>query len=344
MDTPIVPIRNLYYLLCYAWNQLPQGNIVNISRAPTTELVDFFAFVLCEGIDHLGRRGLEQGYELREEELTGVRGRIDILPSARRFLVAHGRAACRFDELTPNTLPNRILKTTLRRLSNSSGLNDSLRKRVLVLHRDLRGVTETVLNSQAFRQVQLHANNRFYRFLLNVCEFIHVACLPDSETGGYRFRDFLRDERLMAHVFQDFLFNFIRIELPQWSAQRERIVWHGVVASEEDMALLPRMETDISISRGNEHIIIDAKYYQNTLTERFGTKKLHASNLFQMWAYLTNVQQREGTSIGGMLVYPRVDKTLRCQFLIRQYPLTVATVDLAKPWKNIHAELSQLFA
>lgn len=344
MEGPTIPIRNLYYLLCYAWNQLPQGDIVDIARAPTTELVDFFAFVLCEGIDHLRRRGLEQGYELREEELTGVRGRIDILPSARRFLVAHGRAACRFDELTPNTLPNRILKTTLRRLSNVSGLNDNLRKRVLVLHRDLRGVTETFLNSQAFRTVQLHANNRFYRFLLNVCDLIHGACLPDTNAGGYRFREFLRDERLMALVFQNFLFNFIRIELPQWSVGREHIVWHGVMASEEDRKLLPRMETDISITRGNKHIIIDAKYYQNTLTERFGTQKVHAGNLFQMWAYLTNVQQPTGTCVGGMLVYPRVDQTLRCQFLIQDYPLTVATIDLAQPWENIHAELSELFA
>ena len=75
-------------------------------------------------------------------------GRLDILRTARRHLAAHGRAACRLDELTPNTLPNRILKTTLRRLSNTGGLRDDLRKRVGVLHRDLRGITETTLNAR----------------------------------------------------------------------------------------------------------------------------------------------------------------------------------------------------
>ena len=182
MTAPRIPIQNLYYLLCYAWNRLPQGKLVDVSGVPATELANLFAHVLCQGIDHMKRRGLEQGYELREDELPGVRGRLDILRTARRHLAAHGRAACRLDELTPNTLPNRILKTTLRRLSNTGGLRDDLRKRVGVLHRDLRGITETTLNARAFRAVQ-HANNRFYRFLLNVCEFIHGACLPDPEGG-----------------------------------------------------------------------------------------------------------------------------------------------------------------
>lgn len=343
MNVPNIPIRNIYYLLCYAWNQLEQGDIVDVSRAPTTKLVDLFAFVLCEGIDHLARRGLELGYELREQDVVGVRGRVDFLQSARLFLLDHGRAACRFDELTPNTLPNRILKTTLRRLANTSGLKDELHKRVSVLHRDLQGISETVLSSQIFRAVQLHANNRFYRFLLNICELIFGACMPDSETGGYRFRDFIRDEKRMAVVFQNFLFNFISIELPQWSVRREQIVWRDVLGGEQDRALLPRMETDISISRGNEHIIIDAKYYKNTLVERFDSKKLQASNLFQMWAYLTNARRPPDATLGGMLVYPRVNQTIRCQLSIQDYVLKVATIDLAQSWENIHAELHELF-
>ena len=77
------------------------------------------------------------------------------------------------------------------------------------------------------------------------------------------------------------------------------------------------METDISIQRGNEHLIIDAKYYQNTLNERHGTQKLHPDNLFQMWAYLTNAQRAPDVNLSGMLVYPRVDQTLRCRYSIQ---------------------------
>ena len=62
------------------------------------------------------------------------------------------------------------------------------------------------------------------------------------------------------------------------------------------------------------NIIIDAKYYQNTLNERHGTQKLHPDNLFQMWAYLTNAQRAPDVNLSGMLVYPRVDQTLRCRY------------------------------
>jgi 5-methylcytosine-specific restriction enzyme subunit McrC len=108
-----IPIKNVYYLLCYAWNRLEQGEIVGVDQVPTTELVDLFALVLCDGLRHLARRGLEQGYQLREEELSGVRGRLDVANSVRRFLFMQGRSFCSFDEISADTSANRILKATL---------------------------------------------------------------------------------------------------------------------------------------------------------------------------------------------------------------------------------------
>src|SRR4051812_39323623 len=98
--TAAIPINNVYYLLCYAWDRLEQGAIVDVSQTPTTQLVDLFALVLCDGIRHLARRGLEQGYDLREEELIGIRGRLDVATSVRRSLFVQGRAYCRYDELS----------------------------------------------------------------------------------------------------------------------------------------------------------------------------------------------------------------------------------------------------
>ena len=76
MDAPRIPIQNLYYLLCYAWNHLKQGEMVDVSNVPSTELVDLFAVVLCQGVEHLARRGLEQG--------CGWCGYISALPGPSR--------------------------------------------------------------------------------------------------------------------------------------------------------------------------------------------------------------------------------------------------------------------
>ena len=342
MTEPRIPIQNLYYLLCYAWDHLKQGELIDVSRVPTTKLADLFAVVLCEGIQHLARRGLEQGYELHEEELVGVRGRIEVLGSVQRFLPQHGRALCRFDEITVNTLNNQILKSTLRRLAGTSDLESVLRERVLSLYRDLRGVDDIPLTVRNFRQVQLHSNNRFYRFLINVCELIRDYSLVDQATGTYKFRDFLRDERAMAKVFQDFLFNFIRREIPGYNVNSNKIEWLAASDSDPNLSLLPRMMTDISLRSRNHHIIIDAKYYQNTLSDYYETEKVHSSNLYQLMSYLTNTVRHTGVQLSGMLIYPRVDRTLRERYVIQGYPVTVCTVDLDQDWKDIRAEIFDL--
>lgn len=345
MDSPRIPIRNLYYLLCYSWDQLPQGELVDVSRITGTELADLFAHVLCDGVAHLARRGLEQGYERREAELKGVRGRIDLLQSARRFLPAHGLALCRFDEISANTLANQIIKATLLQLKRTRGLDRDLQKRVAALHRGLQGVAEIRLTSHAFRRVHLHANNRFYRFLLNVCELVHSAGLVDQSTGDYRFRDFVRDEQRMAMVFQNFLYNFIRREVPGWQVRRENIQWDAESSTDPLLSLLPQMQTDITLCRGTEHKIIDAKYYQKTLAERYGTSKVHSDNLFQLFSYLANGSKKRGADeqLSGMLIYPRVDRTVRAAYTLQgRFPIMVATVDLEQDWKALREEIIQL--
>ena len=337
-----IPIRNLYYLLCYSWNQLKQGEIVDVSKVPTTEIVDLFAFVLCEGIQHLVRRGLGQGYESHHDEIVGIRGRMDVLRSARRFLPTHGQTACDFDEITTNTLPNQILKSTLRQLARTPELNAELCKRVKTLHRDLRGIDDIIITTLSFRRVQLHANNRFYRFLLNVCEFIHCSWLVDQQTGTFRFRDFLRDERAMARVFQNFLYNFIKLEISKWKVRREHIIWQAIGINNTGLELLPRMETDISLECDTQHLIIDAKYYQNTLIQHHDTSKIHSGHLYQLMSYLTNAKRKDGEMLQGMLIYPYINRKLREKYEIQGFGLSIFTVDLSRDWKDVRGELFEL--
>ena len=266
MSPAQIPIHNLYYLLCYAWNHLEQGEVVDVSKVPSNELLDLFAVVLCQGVEHLARRGLEQGYATHEEELFGVRGRIDPLRSGRRFLPHHGRAACIFDELSVNTLPNRIIKNTLRLLERFSNLHPTLKKKTRFLYNSLAGIAETGISLQSFGQVQLHSNNRFYLFLLSICKLIHESALIEPNSGNHKFRDFIRDEKAMAKVFQDFLYNFIRLEVPEWTVKSENIHWDASSETDPELNYLPRMQTDISLRRASTKVIIDAKYYRNPMS------------------------------------------------------------------------------
>jgi len=344
MSAFIIPIRNIYYLLCYAWNRLPESRVIDVSRLPATELADLFAFVLIGGVKHLVRRGLEQDYQSHREEIRGIRGRVDFLASGRRLLLAHGRASCEFDELIVDTSTNRILKATLRFLSGVPTLDRELKKELLRLCRCFREIKDVPLEARGFRKLQLHSNNRFYKFLLSICELVCGAWLVDEQSGQYRFRDFIRDERKMARVFQDFVFNFYRIERPDLMPKSERIFWKAVSSTDPGLAMLPRMETDISISLPRAKLIIDTKYYSQTLSSNFEAETIHSANLYQLFAYLMNAEREEGKGLEGMLIYPVVDRELRESYQLHEFPIRVCTVDLNRDWKDIRNELLSFVA
>jgi 5-methylcytosine-specific restriction enzyme subunit McrC len=234
-----IPIQNLYYLLCYSWNRLAEAEIVDVSGIDSTEQVDLFASVLIKGTQHLLRRGLEQGYQEYSESIPGIRGRLNIAVSAQKALFSQGLAQCEFDELTTNTLANQILKSAIWHLSRVPSLNRDLRRQLLGLHRDLSGIDTPPLRKSLFRKVQLHANARYYKFLLNVCELISDSLLVDQSKGQYKFRDFTRDEKRMARVFEEFLLNFYKLERPDLSVKKEKIAWVASSPSPSDMAFLP---------------------------------------------------------------------------------------------------------
>lgn len=341
-----IPIQNLYYLLCYSWNRLAEGEIVDVSSLDSTNQADLFALVLSRGTRHLLRRGLERGYRTHSETIPGVRGRIDLSTTATKALAPQGRIHCEFDELTIDTLPNQIIRSTLWHLAKVKGLDKDLRKQLLTLYQELEGIQSPPLKKQLFRTVQLHSNARFYRFILSICEIVANCLLIDQQSGSYLFRDCIRDEQQMARVYEDFLSNFYRIERPDLSVKKEKITWQAHADDPANLAYLPTMETDISIRKGRKTLIMDAKYYKETLTSHFGAERVRSSNLYQLFAYLKNIEARDGVDqeLEGMLLYPAVQQKVRLDYQIHDHRVRICTVDLAADWKDIHDELLELVA
>ncbi len=340
----VIPVKNVYYLLCYAWNSLEEGKLVDVGAVGSTELVDLFAAVLTNGCNHLFRRGLDQGYLEYAEEIAGIRGRVDVAVTARRMLPQHGKAYCQFDELSVDTLPNQILKATIRQLLMVYDLDAGVRKKLLQTYRQLSAVGDVKLTKALFRRVQLHSNNRFYRFLLRVCELVVDSLILDESAGANRFRDFLRDDKKMASLFEAFVLNFLKAERKDLAIKRERIYWLAESESDPDLTYLPTMETDISVRSSARTLIIDTKYYGDTFQRYYDRKKIHSSNLYQVFAYLKNLEHRNGpdATADGMLLYPVVSEGVRLKYQLGAHRIRICTLDLSKDWKDIRAELLEL--
>jgi 5-methylcytosine-specific restriction enzyme subunit McrC len=333
-----IPIQNIYYLLCYAWNKLEEGDIVDVKGIETNKLCDLFAKVLISGTSRLLKMGLDRGYVPQNEALSGVKGRIDFGVSLKKQLFKNARVQCEFDELSYNVLHNQILKVTIHKLALVEELDQSLKDQLLSLYRRMPEVDDIPLRKILFRRVQLNRNNSFYDFLLKICELVFENLLPSEQKGQSKFRDFIREERQMGILFEEFVRNFYRIEQNTYKVYRENIIW-DITAG--DGSLLPIMQTDISLEGTEKKIIVDTKYYREALAEHYDKEKIKSENIFQMFGYLKNIETTSeiNRKCAGILLYPTVTKQLDINVTTHGHDVSFKTINLNQEWPGIAKDL-----
>jgi 5-methylcytosine-specific restriction enzyme subunit McrC len=339
-----IPVLNVYYLLCYAWDALEEGRQVDVAAEPFKWLPDLFARVLTTGTTRLLKRGLDQGYLPVASDTRSLRGKLDLTETAKRNLLTRSTVRCHYDEQSHDVLHNQILKSSLGRLARCVDLDRDLKSQALGIYRRLHDIREIELTPGVFDRVVIHRNNRFYGFLVEICRILHNSLLVDPRGDRSTFRDFLRDERLMAKVFEKFVRNFYLREQRVFKVRSKRIEWQDVQAEPAHLAYLPVMRTDVSLDSPARRVVIDTKYYASTLQTYHQGGTVHSQNLYQLFTYLRNLAPAtdSGRPIEGILLYPTVDTTLDLRFTIHGHPVRVATVDLNAPWTAIRTRLLDL--
>lgn len=340
-----IPIENIYYLLCYSWNQLEEGELVDLKSEACETLQDLFAIVLTRGTQRLIRRGFHRAYVNQSEESGSLRGRIALTPSIRDLSWVRGRMHCAFNELSYNVLPNRILKTTLQNLYSNAKLTKEIKDGLGEVLRVLDPVQPVRLSGRIFRRIQYNQNMRFYRFLLNVCELIFESMILSEEEGGVPFRDFFRDKDKMPKLFEGFVRNFYSQHATSWKVHpsNKRFSWFDLQGPPDALTHVPLMETDIDLQNSSQRIILDCKFYLNAFSERHEKFSFHSSNLYQMYAYLQNgTLHHPELKHFGVLLYPETVANFRHTITLQGFPITFASVNLNQPWQKIHHDLLEV--
>jgi 5-methylcytosine-specific restriction enzyme subunit McrC len=336
----MIPIKNLFFILCYAWGRLDEGELVSASLDEVKTPQDLLARILINGSNRILKDGLDRGYLEFAEESSSLRGKIDFSTSISRLLFEQAKAATFVDELSHNILHNQILKTTLLSLSSSELVNSKLRSELARLVRKFNDVDSIRLTASVFNRVQIHQNNSFYAFLTNVCELVYLQGTPNSAQGDIKIRDFSRDEVKMRKVFQDFIFNFYKLNQKEYSVSSERLTW-GALGEEDALNLLPNMYTDVSLSSPSRKIILDTKYYAEAFQSNWGKQSFHSSHLYQLNTYLDSAQRtsKEVRRLDGVLLYPATNDEFSFKFELRDHSITVAALDMRQDSSQISARL-----
>jgi 5-methylcytosine-specific restriction enzyme subunit McrC len=343
-----IPIQNIYYLLCYAWDKLDESDIVDVKAISTTELIDLFAKILINCTASLLKRGLDRYYIENEYSVNGIKGKLNLSASVKQNTLSSNKTICRYDEFDYDILHNQILKTTISKLLRAKNLDNELKDELHRLFIKMPPISEIQIRNYHFKKIRLYKNNYNYDFILKVCQIINENLFIDESSGKYKFKDFLQEEKAMARLFESFVRNFYKIEQSEFLVKRENIRWKFVPERETDLLMLPIMPTDISLISSSRKIIIDTKFYKEAFKARYSQSqdKINSNHLYQLFSYLMNQESdlKITKTCEGILLYPAVGEDFRFSYSYKNHRIRVLSINLDLDWINIKRDLLEIIS
>lgn len=337
-------IRNIYYMLAYAFQVLRQNNYEEIAGEAFEQTADLFAAILGKGVAQQLKHGLYREYRARTDSLTVLRGRLDLQGTVRHRVRREQKLSCEFDELTENNLFNQILKTAMLYLIQ----NDEVAyERKSVLRGELfffRDIDQLPPGQIPWNRLYYQRNNKNYEMLMNLCYFILDGMLQTAEEGSHKMAAF--SDKHMARLYERFILEYYRQEHPWLTDVRAAQVKWNLVGETDASVLrfLPEMQTDTMLRLGEKVLIIDAKYYGRILQRQYEKDTLHSGNLYQIFTYVKNQDSGGTGNVSGLLLYAKTDEDVAPDgvFNMGGNRVGVRTLDLNADFPHIAAQLDRI--
>ena len=333
-------VSNIYHMLAYAFQVLHQTNYDEIATETFDHVQDLFAAILSKGIAQQLKQGLHREYISKTEELSVMRGKLDIQGTVNNHIQNRRRLTCEYDELSVNNVFNQILKTTVFLLLKESDVREesksSLKKEMLFFSE----VDEIEPLQIRWDHLCFHRNNQSYRMLISICQLVLEGLLLTNEKGEMKLAQFL-DEQRMCRLYEKFILEFYRKEVPEVRASAPKIEWQ---LSEGVSTMLPAMQSDIVLRLGEKTLIIDAKYYSHSTQEQYGKQTLHSANVYQIFAYVVNEDVGSTGNVAGLLLYAKTDEevTPDMDVKINKNRIMAKSLDLNCDFSLISAQLKSI--
>ena len=143
---------------------------------------------------------------------------------------------------------------------------------------------------------------------------------------------------------QKFLLEYYRKEHPELTANASQIAWQ---LDDTENQMLPRMQTDIMLSKNNNILIIDAKYYSHMTQQQYGIHTLHSNNLYQIFTYVKNKEfelRNYEHTVSGMLLYAQTDEDIipNNTYHMSGNQISVLALDLNQDFSKISRTLDDI--
>ena len=337
----MIPVQNIYYMLSYAFQALQAQNYKDLATEKFHNTAELCAAILDKGISVQLKRGLGRDYLSKSESLSTLQGKLNISESIKTQTMLKKQMICTYDEFSTNIQFNQIIKSTVLLLLKANITNSrkkSLRKLLLFFS----DVNEIDLHFVNWNQ-QYNRSNQNYQMLIGMCYLVYKGLLTTQNNGTTKLMDFFDGQR-MCRLYEKFLLEYYRKEHPELTANASQIAWQ---LDDTENQMLPRMQTDIMLSKNNNILIIDAKYYSHMTQQQYGIHTLHSNNLYQIFTYVKNKEfelRNYEHTVSGMLLYAQTDEDIipNNTYHMSGNQISVLALDLNQDFSKISRTLDDI--
>lgn len=337
----MIPIQNIYYMLSYAFQTLQAENYKDLAAENFHNTAELCAAILDKGIGIQLKHGLRRDYVSKSESLSTLQGKLNISESIKTQTMLKKQMICTDDEFSTNIQFNQIIKSTVLLLLKANITNSrkkSLRKLLLFFS----DVNEIDLHFVNWNQ-QYNRSNQSYQMLIGMCYLVYKGLLTTQNNGTTKLMDFFDGQR-MCRLYEKFLLEYYRKEHPELTANASQIAWQ---LDDTENQMLPRMQTDIMLSKNNNILIIDAKYYSHMTQQQYGIHTLHSNNLYQIFTYVKNKEfelRNYEHTVSGMLLYAQTDEDIipNNTYHMSGNQISVLALDLNQDFSKISRTLDDI--
>ena len=336
----MIPIQNVYYMLAYAFQTLKSQGYRRLSTEEFHNVAELCAAILSHAFAAQIKRGLKREYLEVVAPVAAPRGKIELAETIKSNALRRRRAVCAFDEFSVNSYLNRIVKTTVVYLLRAD--LSSRRKNELKRLRDYLGAVEPLNLHKINWNIRYTKNSQTYRAIVGICRLVLEGLLQTKRDGTALLLDFF-DEQRMCRLYEKFVYEYFRQEYPSIATSSSFISWS---LDDDASEALPIMKTDVMLKYKKRTLIIDAKYYAQSMSTYFGKTTLHSQNLYQIFSYVKNfaTSSKAPQDVAGLLLYAQTDESeaFRYDYRMSGNRIGARSLDLNRPFEIIARQLNEI--
>ena len=338
-----IKIKNIYYMLSYAYQNLNEGPYKNIDLESFNNIHDLLSAILIRGTSIQIKRGLHRDYLAYSENTGRLKGKIDITESIKQQTMMNRKMVCHYDLFSEDTKLNQILKATMMLLLRHGNVSPKNKKLLLKLLLYFQNVTAVDPMHISWNTVNYPRNSPSYKMLINICQLLIQGMLLSTENGQYKLLQFLDDQQ-MYRLYEKFVLEYYKKEYPELRAKASYIDWN--IGGDGNKMFLPAMKSDITLTYGVRTLIIDTKYYQRSMQTHtlFDSTTLISGNLYQIFTYVKNKDKDNTGNVSGMLLYAQTAEEITPDndYIMGGNHISVKTLNLNSEWENIKRQLDNI--